>query len=144
MVWRIILIFSRMSPTIHCAICTFHLFEKRSASVCYIVVGSYRVLFWSLFSFKNENGIIKLCGKCECMPTIPKILCCQEIPEAEEQVIRVKKLVGAPRTRITWAYSLGSEEASLKLLGLAKLERPNSSPISKSRRSKPAIFLCAI
>ena len=63
-----------------------------------------------------------------------------------QQVIRVKRLAGLPppRIQITWAYSLGSEEASLKLLGLAKLERPNSSPISKFWCSKVAIFLRAI
>ena len=60
-----------------------------------------------------------------------------------EQVIRVKKTRGAadPRTRITWASFLGSEEPSLKLLRLVKLQRTNSSPISNCRRSKLAIFL---
>ena len=47
----------------------------------------------------------------------------------------------APRTRITWAYLLGSEEPSLKLLRSAKLRRTNSSPISNCRRSKSAIFI---
>ena len=62
---------------------------------------------------------------------------------ARKQVIRLKKTRGAaaPRTRITWAYFLGSEEPSLKLLRSAKLQRTNSSPISNCRRSKSAIFL---
>ena len=47
----------------------------------------------------------------------------------------------APRTRITCAYFLGSEEPSLKLSRLAKLQRTNSSPNSNCRRSKSAIFI---
>ena len=47
----------------------------------------------------------------------------------------------APRTRITCAYFLGSEEPSLKLSRLAKLQRMNSSPNSNCRRSKSAIFI---
>ena len=47
----------------------------------------------------------------------------------------------APRTRITCAYYLGSEEPSLKLSRLAKLQRTNSSPNSNCRRSKSAIFI---
>ena len=39
-------------------------------------------------------------------------------------------LLPPPPTRITWASFLGSEEPSLKLLRLAKLQRTNSSPIS--------------
>ena len=35
----------------------------------------------------------------------------------------------APRTRITWASFLSSEEPSLKLLRSAKLQRTNFSPI---------------
>ena len=60
-----------------------------------------------------------------------------------KQVIQVKKTRGAaaPRTRITWASFLGSEEPSLKLLRSAKLQRMNSSPISNCWRSKSAIFL---
>ena len=47
----------------------------------------------------------------------------------------------APRTRITCAYFLGSEEPSLKLLRSAKLQGTNSSPNSNCRRSKSAIFI---
>ena len=47
----------------------------------------------------------------------------------------------APRTRITCAYFLGSEEPSLKLSRLAKLQHTNSSPNSNRRRSKSAIFI---
>ena len=47
----------------------------------------------------------------------------------------------APRTRITCAYFLGSEEPSLKLSRLAKLQRTNSSPNSNCQRSKSAIFI---
>ena len=47
----------------------------------------------------------------------------------------------APRTQITWASLLGSEEPSLKLLRSGKLQRTNSSPISNCRRSKLAIFI---
>ena len=47
----------------------------------------------------------------------------------------------APRTRITCAHFLGSEEPSLKLLRSGKLQRTNSSPISNCRRSKSAIFI---
>ena len=47
----------------------------------------------------------------------------------------------APRTRITWVSLLGSEEPSLKLLRLGKLQRTNSSPISNCRHSKSAIFI---
>ena len=63
--------------------------------------------------------------------------------DRSEQVIQVKKTRGAaaPRTRITWAYFLGSEEPLLKLLRSSKLQRKNSSPISNCRRSKSAIFL---
>ena len=63
--------------------------------------------------------------------------------DLRKQVIRVKKTRGAaaPRTRITWASFLGSEEPSLKLLRSAKLQRTNSSPISYCRRLKSAIFL---
>ena len=63
-------------------------------------------------------------------------------PATQQQVIRVKKTRGAaaPRTRITWASFLGSEEPSLKLLRSAKLQRTNSSPISNCRRSELAIF----
>ena len=46
----------------------------------------------------------------------------------------------APRTRITWASLLGSEEPSLKLLQSGKLQRTNSSPIFNCRRSKSAIL----
>ena len=46
-----------------------------------------------------------------------------------------------PRTQITWASFLGSEEPSLKLLCSTKLQRTNSSPISNCQRSKSAIFL---
>ena len=46
-----------------------------------------------------------------------------------------------PRTRITWASFLGSEEPSLKLLHSVTLQRKNSSPISNCRHSKSAIFL---
>ena len=65
---------------------------------------------------------------------------------AIKQVIRVKKTRGAaaPRTRITWAYLLDSEEPSLKLLRSVKLRRTNSSPISYSLRLKLAIFLSTI
>ena len=59
-----------------------------------------------------------------------------------QQVIPVKHSWGRhPCTRITWASFLGSEEPSLKLLHLAKLQRTNSSPISNCWRSKSAIFL---
>ena len=60
-----------------------------------------------------------------------------------KQVIQVKKNHGAaaPRTRITWASILGSEEPSLKLLRLAKLQRKNSSGISNCRHSKSATFV---
>ena len=47
----------------------------------------------------------------------------------------------APRTRITCAYFLGSEEPSLKLLRSAKLQGTNSSPNLNCRRSKSAIFI---
>ena len=47
----------------------------------------------------------------------------------------------APHTRITCAYFLGSEEPSLKLSRLAKLQCTNSSPNSNCRRSKSAIFI---
>ena len=47
----------------------------------------------------------------------------------------------APRTRITCAYFLGTEEPSLKLLRSVKLQRTNSSPNSNCRRSKSAIFI---
>ena len=64
------------------------------------------------------------------------------IAKLAKQVIRVKKTRGAaaPRTRITWAYFVGSKEPSLKLLRSAKLQRTNSSPISNCPRSKSAIF----
>ena len=47
----------------------------------------------------------------------------------------------APRTRITCAYFLGSEEPLLKLSRLAKLQRTNSSPNSNCWHSKSAIFV---
>ena len=47
----------------------------------------------------------------------------------------------APRTRITRASFVGSEEPSLKLLRSAKLQRTNSSPISNCRCLKSAIFI---
>ena len=47
----------------------------------------------------------------------------------------------APRTRITWASLLGSEEPLLKLLRSGKLQRTNSSPISNCRHSILAIFI---
>ena len=47
----------------------------------------------------------------------------------------------APRTQITWASFLGSEEPSLKLLRSAKLQRTNFSPNSNCWHSKSAIFL---
>ena len=48
-----------------------------------------------------------------------------------KQVIRVRKTRGtaAPRTRITWASFLGSEEPSMKLLRSAKLQSTNSEGI---------------
>ena len=57
-----------------------------------------------------------------------------------------KKTHGAadPRTRITWASFLGSEEPSLKFLRLAKLQCTNSSPISNCRHSKWAILFRTI
>ena len=62
-----------------------------------------------------------------------------------KQVIRVKNSWGCrPRTRITWAYFLGSEEPSLKFLHLSKFKCPNSSPISNSWRLKSATFLIYI
>ena len=61
----------------------------------------------------------------------------------KKQVIRVKKTRGAaaPRTRITWASFIGSEEPSLKLSRSSELQRTNSSGISNCRRSKSAIFV---
>ena len=62
------------------------------------------------------------------------VLCCYRYNDSEgssepKQVIRIKKTSGAasPRTPITWASFLGSEEPSLKLLRSAKLQRTNSS-----------------
>ena len=51
------------------------------------------------------------------------------------------RVAAAPRTRITWAYFVGSEEPLLKLLRSAELQRTNSSLISNCRRrSQSAIF----
>ena len=74
-----------------------------------------------------------MCHKCEM----------RSIDIITKQVIRVKKTRGAdaPRTRITWASSLGSEKPSLKLLRSARLHCTNSSPISNCRHLKLAIFL---
>ena len=80
---------------------------------------------------------------CACAFTLNS--CCTVYREKKKlkQVIRVKKTrgVAAPEFEILGRLFLGSEEPSLKLLRLVKLQRTNSSPISNCRRSKLAIFL---
>ena len=56
-----------------------------------------------------------------------------------KQAIEDPKPVG--NLQIIWKSFLGSEEPSLKLLHLAKLQCTISSPISNCRRSKSVIFI---
>ena len=63
-----------------------------------------------------------------------------------KQVIRVKKHMGLPPSHLDYldVFLLGSEEPSLNLLRLAKLQHTNSSPISNCWRSKLATLFRAV
>ena len=62
MIWQIILIFFKMSPTICCTIGTSHLFKKQFVSISYIVGGiPYSVIENLLLLIRYQVNFGTLC-----------------------------------------------------------------------------------